>query len=188
MVREREGRFLFKFKRIEGFYDVGNKQAVRKTVLLLGHYQHGEEEDCAQEGEAAPEVLEKLKDLSKSHLASREVVAEVMKLLIIPPRIDPIAWEHRFLQKRRARLPFRAASRDLEAERMKQSVHQSSVQLVCSEGEREAPMLPLKRGGSHFLDGTLVHPRLQTGGHLKPNRPSLPALKRKRSSTLTWSP
>jgi hypothetical protein len=109
MVRQRKGRFLFKFKRSEGFYDIGNKQAVRKTFLLLGHY-HGEEEDCAQEEEAAPEVLEKLKDLSQSHLASREVVAEVMKLLVIPPRIDPVEWEH-FLQKRRARLPCQTVVR-----------------------------------------------------------------------------
>ena len=100
---------MFKFKQDAMWYDIGNKQANRKTSLLLETAcRMGKPQDqkngchLEDEHELTPEVLEKLADISRSKLSSKQRVQELMKLLVIPPAIDPLAWELELQRKRRA--------------------------------------------------------------------------------------
>jgi hypothetical protein len=171
MIRQRGGNFLFKFKRNVAFYDIGDKQAIRKTFLLLGKSTdqgEREEEDYVEENELTPEVLARLKEISRSRNSSNQTVTEVMELLVIPPEIDPIEWEQH-LQRKRSSRPHSSRCGALNTEEMIKSsndVFDSSAHGSSDEARRE----PVLKRRSLPIGENVEHP--------------MPRFKRKRYNSL----
>lgn len=103
-VRKRQGKFLFKYKDSQCFYDIGDKTAVRKTCLLLSRpvvKPEKTDKGSTEDDEETPaEVLDKINVVAKSGLDASTMVSEVMKLIAIPPKVDAREWEMTLQNKR----------------------------------------------------------------------------------------
>jgi hypothetical protein len=127
-----------------------------------------EEEDYVEENEPTPEVLARLKEISRSRKCSNQTVKEVMKLLVIPPEIDPIEWEQH-LQRKRASRPYPSRCGGLNTEEMTKS--SNDVFDTSSHGSSdEARRVPVLKRRSLPIGENLEHPK--------------PRFKRKRSNSL----
>jgi hypothetical protein len=158
---------------------------VRKTFLLLdqliSHQECEDEERMKAMNKPSGEVLEKLKEISASRGCSdsNQMISEVMKLLVIPPKIDPLQWEE-YLAKKRVNLArqFRRQSTSASPEQGRPS--------SALEPNDELDDLKMQVGISGSARPFDKMPRrfsLPESGHTKPCH-TKPNSKRKRSDSL----